>query len=177
MRLYLIRHALTLPTVPDSHLWPLSQEREAPCSRRLLCGRRCLSCTAAPKARRSRRPASTSHGLEIEVDERLREACRPARWIEDYEGAVRRYLEHPGGPPEEWESAPDVRARMVECIAEISTCHPGKTVAVCGHGLALASFYGNAFDLWHSTGFAQVAVVEGGKQTAPVADPVDDRWR
>jgi broad specificity phosphatase PhoE len=73
---------------------------------------------------------------------------------------------------------------MVECIAEISAHYPGKTVAVCGHGLALAlylsalpSFCGNVFDLWSSTGFAQVAAVEGGKQTAPYADPVDDRKR
>lgn len=73
---------------------------------------------------------------------------------------------------------------MVECIGEISPRHPGKTVAVCGHGLSLTlylstlpSFYGNVFDLWRSIGFARVAVVEGGEQTAPFVDPADyRRW-
>lgn len=57
------------------------------------------------KALATVRPASAAHGLEVEKDERLREARRPARWIRDYDGAVRRYLEHPGDPLEEWESA------------------------------------------------------------------------
>ena len=109
------------------------------------------------KALATLRPASATHGLKIEEDERLREARRPARWIGDYEGDVRRYLEHAGDPLEEWESVPEVRARMVECIGEISMRHPEETVAVCGHGLALtlylsslSLFYGNVFDLWRS---------------------------
>ena len=102
-------------------------------------------------------------------DERLREERRPARWIGDYEGAVRRYLENPGDPLREWEGAPEASARMVGCIREISARHPGGAVAVCGHGLALTlylstlpSFYGNVFDLWRSIGFARVTVVEDG---------------
>ena len=144
MRLYLIRHALTLPTVSDSHLWPLSQEGEAQASAfaeaPLWEEVSTVYSSTESKALATVRPASATHGLEIEEDERLREARRPARWIKDYEDAVRRYLEHPGNPVEEWESAPDVRARMVECIGEISTRHPEKSVAVCGHGLALTLY-------------------------------------
>lgn len=186
MRLYFIRHALTLPTVPDSHLWPLSREGEAQAAALVQAPLweevSIVYSSPESKALATVRPASATHGLEIEVDERLREARRPARWIEDYEGAVRRYLENPRDPPEEWERAPDVRARMVECIGEISTRNPGKTVAVCGHGLALtlylsalSSFDGNVFDLWRSMGFAQVAVVEGGEQTTPFFDPAEGR--
>jgi broad specificity phosphatase PhoE len=188
LRLYLIRHALTLPTVFDSHLWPLSQEGEAQASALaeapLWEEVSAVYSSTESKALATVRPASATHGLEIEEDERLREARRPARWIKDYEDAVRRYLEHPGNPVEEWESAPDVRARMVECIGEISTRHPEKSVAVCGHGLALTlylstlpSFFGNVFGLWRSIGFARVAVVEGGEQTAPFLDPADERRR
>jgi broad specificity phosphatase PhoE len=109
LRLYLIRHALTLPTVPDSHLWPLSQESEAQAAvlaqAPLWDEVSIVYSSPESKALATVRPASATHGLEIEADERLREACRPARWIEDYEGAVRRYLGHPRDPPEEWESA------------------------------------------------------------------------
>jgi broad specificity phosphatase PhoE len=169
-------------------LWPLSQEGEAQAAALVPAPIweevSILYSSPESKALATARPASATHGLEIEEDKRLRKARRPAGWIEDYKGAVRRYLEHPGDPLEEWESAPDVIARMVECLGEISTIHPGKTVAVCVHGLALTlylstlpSFEGNVFDLWRSIGFAQVAVVEGGEQTTPFFDPSDDRRR
>lgn len=173
MRLYFIRHALTLPTGPDSHLWPLSREGEAQAAALaeapLWSDANVVYSSPEDKALATVQPASDAHGLEVKSDERLREARRPARWIEDYEGVVRRYLENPGDPLTEWEGAPEVRARMVECIREISARHPGEAVAVCGHGLALTlylstlpSFYGNVFDLWRSIGFARVAVVKDG---------------
>lgn len=114
-------------------------------------------------------PASTEYGLETRRDERLREARRPTTWMEDYEGAVRLYLEHPEEAPAGWESAPEVRSRMAGCIAGITARHPGETVAVCGRGLSFSLYLSgppspraSAFDLWRSMGFARVAVVEDG---------------
>ncbi|HET7270706.1 MAG TPA: histidine phosphatase family protein [Rubrobacter sp.] len=180
MRLYLIRHAITPPTVPDSHLWPLSQEGEAQSAllAQALFWDEVSALYSSPESKGLSmvRPASATHGLQIEEDERLRETRRPAKWIDDYDGAVRRYLEHPADPPEEWEGAPDVRARMVECIGEISARHPQKAVALCGHGLALAlylsslpSFGGSVIDRRRSIGLAPV--VEGGEKTTPFVDP------
>lgn len=189
MRLYLIRHALTRPTGLDSHLWPLSQEGEAQAAvlaeAPLWNDASVVYSSPEDKALATVQPASAAHGLEVKCDERLREARRPARWIGDYEGVVRRYLEIPGDPLTEWEDAPEVRERMVECIREISARHSGEAVAVCGHGLALTlylstlpSFCGSVFDLWRSIGFAQVAVVEDSEQTSPFHDPGGEggRW-
>lgn len=127
MRLYLIRHALTRPTGPDSHLWPLSQEGEAQAAvlaeAPLWNDASVVYSSPEDKALATVQPAPAAHGLEIKCDVRLRESRRPARWIGDYEGVVRRYLENPGEPLTEWEGAPEVRRRMVECIREISARH------------------------------------------------------
>jgi hypothetical protein len=44
------------------------------------------------------RPSSERRGLKIKEDDLPRQARRPATWTDDYEGAERPYLEHPGDP-------------------------------------------------------------------------------
>lgn len=176
MRMYLIRHGVTLPSGPDSHEWPLSPEGESQAERLAdapFWGNvAALYSSSEGKTLATIRPASGKHGLEIWEDHRLREAHRPARWYEDYDDVARRYLEDPDSPPEGWEDAREVEARMRECVGELAVRHSGESVAVCGHGLApvlylsgLPSVEQNIFDLWRSIGFCRVAVVEGGDLT------------
>lgn len=131
------------------------------------------------KALSTVRPAAVRHGLEVVADARLREVARPAVWIEEYEAAVETYLEA-DGTPEGWEPRGDVRARMTECVGEITARHRGDPVAVSGHGLALSLYLstldnapGTSFTVWRAIGFGQVAVVEDGRLVAPFLDPLD----
>jgi probable phosphoglycerate mutase len=177
-RLYLIRHAKTAPVGPDARLWPLSLEGEAQARELALApfwsGISALYSSPEGKATSTVRPAGTVHGLTLELDGRLREVQRPARWIEDYEEAVRRYLERPEEPPWGWENADEAKARVSGCIGELISRHPNDRIAVCGHGLSLTLYLAGldgvsegAFELWRSVGFAEVAIVEEGALVLP----------
>lgn len=134
MRLYLIRHGFTLPSGPDSHAWPLSPEGEsqakaladAPFWENIAA----LYSSPEGKTLATVRLAAEKHSLEIREDHRLREARRPARWYEDYDEVARRYLENDGNPPEGWEDAREVEARMRECFEVLMKRHSGESVAV-----------------------------------------------
>ena len=182
MRLYLIRHARTLPTGPDSHVWPLAPEGEA--QARALAGAPFWPAIAAlysspeEKALATVRPAAARHGLEVLPDDRLAEARRPAVWLDDYDGAVRRYLAGAADSPAGWEDTGAVRGRMRACLRELAERHRGESIAVCGHGLALtlglvglAGVPDDPFALWGSLGFGTVAVVEDGRLVAPFGHP------
>lgn len=186
MRMYLIRHGITLPSGPDSHEWPLSPEGEAQAD--ALTGApfwenvSALYSSPEGKTLATVRPASGKDRLEIREDHRLREARRPARWYEDYDSVARRYLENPESPPEGWEDAMEVEARVRECVEELAERHAGEGIAVCSHGLApvlylsgLPSVKQNIFDFWRVVGFCRVAVVEGGDLAAPFRDPAEVR--
>lgn len=180
-RLYLIRHARTMPTGPDAAAWPLSPDGEAE-ARELARADfwediDALYSSPEPKALETVRPAAGRYGLEIRADERLREARRPAEWLDDYAGAVRRYLER-AETPENWEPAPDAEERMRTAVRAVERAHPGRRVAICSHGLALALFLsaferppGGPFALWSGIGFGEVAVVEGGAVLLPFGEP------
>jgi probable phosphoglycerate mutase len=183
MRLYLIRHARTLPTGPDSHAWPLAPEGEA--QARALAEAPFWSEIAAlysspeGKALATVRPAARRHGREVRPDDRLGEARRPAVWLDDYDGAVRRYLAGAADVPAGWEDAEAVRARMRSCLDELAERHRGESIAACGHGLALtlgllglAGAPENPFALWTSLGFGTVAVVEDCRLVVPFGDSV-----
>lgn len=181
MRLYLIRHGITLPSGPDSHEWPLSPAGEAQAESLADApfwhNVSTLYSSPEGKTLATVRPASGRHGLEIYEDHRLREARRPARWYEDYDEVARRYLENPESPPDRWEDAREVEARVKECVEELAERHAGESIAVCGHGLepvlylsGLPSVRQNIFDLWRVVGFCRVAVVEGGDLAAPFRD-------
>ena len=183
MLLYLIRHGRTLPTGPDAHAWPLSEEGMVEAER--LVGAPLWRPVAAlyssheGKALSTVLPSAARHGLSTMEDERLREVGRPARWIEGYEAAVEAYLEH-DETPEGWEPREDARSRMIECVGAITARHRGEAVAVCGHGLALSLYLGSLADVpdspfavWRSIGFGQVALVHDGRLAAPFGDPFD----
>jgi 2,3-bisphosphoglycerate-dependent phosphoglycerate mutase len=179
LRLYLIRHSHTLPTGPDASAWPLSSEGEseaealadAPFWREI----KALYSSPEHKALATVRPAAVEHGLEIREDDRLREAIRPVHWIEDYAAAVRCYLEHLEETPDGWEPISTVRKRMSECLDEIEERHTGENVAVCSHGLAFTIYLSGIsraepFELWRSTGFTTVAVIEDRRIMSPFRD-------
>lgn len=174
----MIRHGLTLPSGTDSHEWPLSPEggeqAEALADAPFWKNVSTLYSSTEEKAVATIRPASGRHGLEIREDHRLREARRPARGHEDYDEVVRRYLEDHENPPEGWENALEVKAR----VEESKERHPGENIVVCSHGLApvlylsgLPSVKQGVFGLWRSIGFGRVAVLEDGDFVEPFGDP------
>ncbi len=183
MRLYLIRHGHTKPAGTDSSQWLLSNQGEGKAS--LLAEASfwpevaALYSSPEPKALATVRPAAKRHGLTVREDARLREVRRPAVWVDDYEAAVRAYLNEADDSPDGWESAAHVRERMLECVHDLEWRHADGSVAVCGHGLALTLYLcalsgqsSNRFDVWCAIGFGQVAVVEDGRLVVPFGDPV-----
>lgn len=182
MRLYLIRHARTLPTGPDNREWPLSTDGEVE-ARQLAEAQfwsdiDVLYSSPEQKALATVRPAAERQGLEIHQDERLREVGRPGEWLDDYDAAVERYLEHLETPPQGWEPAADAQARLVDLVRELAQKHSGQRVALCSHGLALTLYLntlkgvlGRSFAVWRSLSFGQVAVAEEGRLLLPFGEP------
>lgn len=182
MRLYLVRHARTLPTGPDSREWPLSTDGTAE-ARQLAQAAfwsdiDVLYSSPEPKALATVRPAAEQHGLEIREDERLREVGRPTEWLDDYATAVERYLEEPDVTPQGWEPVDEARARLEGLVRELEQRHRGERVAICSHGLALTLYLvtlegvlGRPFAVWRPLGFGQVAVAEGGALLLPFGEP------
>lgn len=183
MRLYLIRHGHTEPTGPDSSQWPLSGQGEG--EARALAEAFfwpeviALYSSPEPKALATVRPSAEKHVLTIRVDAHLEEVRRPAVWIDDYEAAVRAYLNESDDSPDGWERPWKVRKRMLECIQDLERRHGDASVAVCGHGLALTLYLctitgmsSDRFNEWRAIGFGQVAVVEDGRLGVSLGDPV-----
>jgi broad specificity phosphatase PhoE/GNAT superfamily N-acetyltransferase len=182
MPIYLVRHASTIPIGPDARRWPLSPIGEAE-ARQLAQAAfwkdiDALYSSPEEKAVETVRIAARKHGLEIRLDERLREVRRAPGWADDYHALVRRYLEEPDNPPEGWEPVDTATARMVACIRDIECNHDGERVAVCGHGLAFALLLqtlegvdASAFATWQRLGFGQVAVAERGQLLLGFGEP------
>ena len=173
MRLYVIRHGKTWPTGDDSRTWSLAPEgvveaevlAEAP----FWKGVAALYSSPEEKALATVRPAAERYGLDIRQDERLTEVGRPAKWIENYDDAVRAYLEAPDERRDEWESYAAARDRTAQSVSEIVARHPEGAVALCGHGMAWTLYLEavdphplGPFEAWCSIGFGTVAVVEDG---------------
>lgn len=89
----------------------------------------------------------------MQIRKDLRERRLAADLIEDYRSALQVSFAQtdyclPGG-----ESLTDCRRRMQKVIADIVATHPGNTIAVCSHGVAIAAFMGGldpsiGFDFW-----------------------------
>ncbi len=182
MRLYLVRHAWTMPTGPDAHQWPLSPEGKAE-ARQLAHADfwndvDVLYSSPEEKAIETVRIAAQQYGLEIQLDERLGEVRHAPGWVDDYEALVWRYMEDEKSPPETWEPVAEVRRRLTACIRDIERHHAGQRVAVCSHGLALTllvgtldGIVGGPFTTWHLMGFGQVAVAEHGRLLLDFGEP------
>jgi broad specificity phosphatase PhoE len=91
-------------------------------------------------------------GLTIQIDERLKEIDQGEWTGKNYRSVVAQfnqadparadgmlsaaYQRAPGG-----ESVTEVAARVAACADEIASRHPGETVLIFSHGLALATLY------------------------------------
>ena len=139
----LVRHAM--PEVTPglaSRLWPLSEAAKEDCV--LLA--HALPGVLAPTILTSdeRKACETAtvigmrRGLDVVVDERLREVDRPQTWDDDYRSLVMRYL---GGEPlAGWEPQASAMARFEAAIMEADERLgpvPGDLV-VSNHGIALS---------------------------------------
>ena len=154
--LWLVRHAtVELRLDEPAHTWPLTEEgcaaadelaRRLPPLTRVLSSpepkaTRVLS-SPEPKATATAEPIARAAGVEIEVEERLREVERAGN-LADYEAhrdAVRRYLA--GDPVEGWEPRERALARVRAAVAGVDDA------AVVSHGMLLSLLLGYSFEQW-----------------------------
>jgi len=143
--LILVRHAQSAPDrdLPERD-WPLSGKgREqaldlAPALAEL--GVEVLASSPFLRAIETLRPYADRAGLDIGVDEDLRERALGG-WIEDpadVEKAVRRMLADPDFHLEGGETGRACVARFRAALARVVAAHPGRTIAVASHGGVLA---------------------------------------
>lgn len=93
--------------------------------------------SSEPKAASTAAPLGARFGVEVALDDRLREVVRP--WVgDDYRTTAHRYLS--GEDPPGWEPHGDVVARVEAAVADACLARPAPDalVAVVGHGLATA---------------------------------------
>lgn len=94
-----------------------------------------LVTSTEPKARQTAEAIGEHWGVDVVLDDRLREAVRP--WIgPGYRAVVHRYLR--GELPEGWEPHDEVAARVSAAVAEAHDGPGGGPLVVVSHGLALA---------------------------------------
>jgi broad specificity phosphatase PhoE len=124
--------------------WELSAEgREAAraLAARLAPVPRVLS-SPEPKALDTARPLAAESGVELEVDERLREVARATNLptYDEHRQAVRRYLA--GDVVDGWEAAADARRRFAAAVEGVDAA------AVVTHATVLALFLGYDAERW-----------------------------
>jgi broad specificity phosphatase PhoE len=139
-----VRHAqvaidLDLP----ASTWPLSAEGRTSAdelARRLAPVARVLSSPEA-KAVATAEPLARHSGLELELDERLREVERANLPDADaHRAAVRDYLD--GSPVDGWEDAVSARSRFAAALDGVDHA------AVVTHATVLSLYLGYDFDAW-----------------------------
>ena len=90
------------------------------------------------RARATAAAVAATHGLEVNLDPRLRE-----RSFGSWEGLTREDIStFPAGSRHDGESDDEVRARVLAAVQEIAANHRGQQVLVVSHGGALNT-------LWH----------------------------
>jgi len=143
--LWLVRHAtVELRLDEPAHTWPLTEEgREAAeeLARRLPRVARVLS-SPEPKAAATAAPIARAAGVEVELDERLREVERAAN-LPSYgahRAAARRYLD--GESVEGWEPRDRAFARVRAAVDGVDDA------AVVSHGMLLSLLLGYSFEQW-----------------------------
>ena len=152
---WFVRHAqVTLELDRPASTWRLSDEGRAAAeelARRLAPVPRVVSSPEA-KALATAEPLARLSGVEVEVDERLREVERAANLpdAETHRAAVRVYLA--GGPVEGWEPQDDARRRFAAAVEPIDQA------ALDTHATVLALLLGYGFEEW--TGIALPDVIE-----------------
>ncbi len=143
--LWLVRHAtVELRLDEPAHTWRLTDEGRAAAevlARRLPAVERVLS-SPEPKALGTAEPIAHAQGLEVEVDERLREVERETNQpdYDAHRAAVRRYLA--GEPVDGWEPREGARARVLAAVAGVDRA------AVVSQRMLLSLLLGYSFEKW-----------------------------
>lgn len=178
MVLYLVRHGRPLvdPATPAA-TWELdpSGYDDVWALRARLPGRAAWFCSPEPKATET---AQLLTDGPVGIVDDLHELVRPAGWVDDFAGAVRRGFEHPAVPAfPGWESAADCRARVTGAVRPILTSHAGDDVVLVGHGTAwtllVAALTGAPVDVerWAGLGLPDLLVVPDADTGTDTAAP------
>jgi broad specificity phosphatase PhoE len=142
---WFVRHAqVVLELDRPAATWRLSPEGEAAAeqlARRLAPVARVVS-SPEPKAVATAEPLARASGVELALDNRLREVERVANLptAAEHRAAVRAYLD--GGDVSGWERSTDARARFAAAVETIDDA------AVVTHATVLSLFLGFGFDEW-----------------------------
>jgi probable phosphoglycerate mutase len=163
--LLVVRHGETtwnrekrMQGVTDTRLSDIGLAQAQALGRRLKGHRfAALYSSSLARALETARAIGEHTGVEVVVDDRLRERCfgifeglTAAEIVERYPQEHARFASHdpdyevPGG-----ECATGFGRRCLGCLAEIADRHPGEEVVVVSHGLVLDSLYRAAHRLAH----------------------------
>lgn len=170
MALYLVRHGRPLidretpaatweldPTGYDD-VWALRER---------LPARAAWFCSPEPKATET---AQLLTDGPVGILDDLRELVRPAGWIDDFAGVVRRGFERPDvAAVAGWESAAACRARVGAAVRPVLASHAGEDVVLVGHATAWTLLVGELTgeppdaDRWGRLALPDVLVVDAGR--------------
>jgi broad specificity phosphatase PhoE len=114
------------------------------------------------RARETAEAIAATHGLDIHLDERLRE-----RSFGSWEGLSREDIAAlPAGSHHDGESDDEVRNRVLAAVDDIARAHPGQQVLVVSHGGALNTLWhhalGERIERWENCAVYKLAVRDGG---------------
>lgn len=141
-RLILVRHAQSAPDkAQPEEAWPLSEKGRAQADALVSvlqdAGVDALASSPYIRAQDTLRPFAKTRGLDIHIDEDLRERRLTRQWFENLEAvnaAIKRMhadldFAYPDG-----ESGHQCLARYSSALTRVLDRHPGKCVAVGSHG-------------------------------------------
>jgi broad specificity phosphatase PhoE len=149
---WFVRHAQVVVDLEQpASAWRLSAEGRAAAeelARRLSPVARVVSSTE-PKAVATAEPLARLSGVQLELDDRLREVERAANLPDaaSHRAAVRAYLG--GEDVDGWEGRAAARARFADALERV------RDAAVVTHATVLALFLGYDFDAWARIGLPE----------------------
>ena len=150
---WFVRHAQVVVDLErPASTWRLSPEGRAAAeelAQRLSPVARVVS-SIEPKAVATAEPLARLSGVELELDERLREVERAANLpdADSHRAAVRAYLD--GADVDGWERSAPARARFAAALERVDDA------AVVTHATVLSLFLGYDFDAWSRIGLPDV---------------------
>lgn len=161
-RLLLVRHtAVTLVEGLAPAAWPASPEGVVEAERLaaapVFVGLAALASSPERKALATAEPLARRFGLEIVVDEDLREVERPHGPIVPALEVQRRARLYLAGGLDGWERPEAARRRVISCIERLRREAPGPS-AVVSHGLLLTLYRGGDHALWEEMPLPALAV-------------------
>ncbi len=143
--LYLIRHAQSLPLPGQEEAdWALSpvgeQQARALVPVLQALGLQRLYCSPYRRCRDTLAPYAGEAGLELAIDEGLRERRIAGGWISDFREVWRRSWEDFSFALDGGETSWKCRERIAAAVGRIVARHPGETIGLGSHGNAIALF-------------------------------------